>query len=127
VEVESFGILAQFDKEGKETKDSHYRRLHGEIEGPGPEWQPWELKSLDEVNFARNVTTWLLEFLKAGEKPADEVFKEAEKTFGNAGDQVRGAFDTLGLTKRQENHRWYWSLRWELDENNGVIGLAGSP
>jgi len=114
VEVASDDGFAQFDNEGKETEASLYRRV-GALSGPGPEWGPWELRSQDEVHFESNVTSWLLEFLKSGEKPADEVFKEAEKKFGNAGDQVRRAFDTLGLTKRQENHRWYWSLRWGLD------------
>jgi hypothetical protein len=121
VEVASVNGLAQFDEEGKETEDSRYRRVGGTATMP-PEWGPWELRSLDEVKFARNVTSWLLEFLKSGEKPADEVFKEAEKKFGNAGNQVQGAFDTLGLTKRQENNRWYWCLRWELDEKNKVVG-----
>jgi len=123
VGVQSDGGVAQFDKDGKETEDSLYRRVSA-VTGPGPEWGPWELRSLDEVNFDRNVTSWLLEFLKSGEKPAEEVFKEAEKKFGNAEAQVRGAFETLCLTKRQENHRWYWSLRWGLDENNRVVGLA---
>jgi len=122
VEVESFGLLAQFDEDGKETEDSLYRRVGGP--GPGPEWEPWELKSLDEVHFERDVPNWLLEFLKGGEKPADEVLKEAEKKFGDAGDAVRRASDQLIVSKRQENCRWYWSLRWELDENNRVVGLA---
>jgi hypothetical protein len=42
VEVESFGQLAQFDENGKETEDSLYRRV-GALSGPGPEWEPWEL------------------------------------------------------------------------------------
>jgi hypothetical protein len=132
VGVQSDGGFAQFDKDGKETESSRYRRVGGLSTMP-PEWQAWELRLLDEVEFDRNVTSWLLEFLKSGEKSADEMFKEAEKKFGNAGDQVRRAFDTLGLTKRQENNRWYWSLRWELDENNGVVGhsiardLLGRP
>lgn len=121
VGVESVNGFALFDKNGEETEDSRYRRVGGTATMP-PEWGPLELRSLDEVNLARNVTSWLLEFLKSGEKPADEVFKEAEKKFGNAGDQVQSAFDTLGLTKRQENHRWYWCLRWELDEQNKVVG-----
>jgi hypothetical protein len=123
VGIASDGGFAQFDNEGRETEDSRYRRVGGSASMP-PEWQPWELRSLDEVNFERNVTSWLLNFLKSGEKPAEEIFKEAERKFGNAGDQVRGAFDTLCLTKRQDNHRWYWSLRWQLDENNRVVGLA---
>jgi hypothetical protein len=125
VGVESDDGFAQFDKEGNETKESHCRRLGPLHASFGfPECQPWELRSLDEVNFERNVTSWLLEFLKSGETPADEVFVEAEKTFVNAGDQVQRAFGTLGLTKRLENHRWYWSLRWKLDENNRVVGPA---
>ena len=61
VEVESCGQLAQFDEEGKETEDSRYRRVGGTATMP-PEWGPWELRSLDEVHFSRNVTSWLLEF-----------------------------------------------------------------
>ena len=121
VEVESFGLLAQFDENGKETEGSLYRRV-GALSGPGPEWEPWELVNDDEVRLERNVTRWLLELLKSGEKPADDVFKEAEKKFGNAEYQVRRASDKLCVMKRQENHRWYWCLRWELDENNVVVG-----
>lgn len=47
VEVESFGLLAQFDKEGKETEDSRHRRAGGSSSW-GPEWQAWELKSAVE-------------------------------------------------------------------------------
>ena len=89
-----------------------------------PEWQPWELRSLDEVDLVGNVSVWLIKFLKDGEKPADEMFKEAEKKFSDAGDAVREAADSLGVSKRQENGRWYWSMSWELDENNRVIGPA---
>jgi hypothetical protein len=123
VGVETDDGFAQFDKDGKETEDSRYRRVGGLPTMP-PEWQAWELRPLDEVNLVRNVSVWLIKFLKDGEKPADEIFKEAEKKFGDARDAVREASNSLGVSKRQENHRWYWSLRWELDENNRVVGLA---
>jgi hypothetical protein len=92
--------------------------------GPGPR----ELKLVDEVEFERNVTNWLLEFLKAGEKPADEILKNAEKKFGrNVGDQLYRASKTLVVEEKEENHRWYWSLRWEMDENNVVLRPASKP
>jgi len=122
VGVDSDYGFAQFDKDGRETEDSRYRRV-GPL-GPGPEWEAWELRPLDKVNLVRNVSVWLIKFLKEGEKPADEIFTEAEKKFGTAGDAVREASDSLCLLKRQENSRWYWSMRWELDENNRVIGPA---
>lgn len=121
--VSQDGDFARFDKDGKETENSRYRRVGGLPTMP-PEWQPWELRSLDEVDLVRNISVWLIEFLKDGEKPADEIFKEAEKKFGDAGDAVHEPSDSLGLLKRQENSRWYWSMRWELDENNRVIGPA---
>ena len=123
VGVDSDYGFAQFDKDGKETEDSRYRRVGGLPTMP-PEWQAWELRPLDKVNLVRNVSVWLIKFLKDGEKPADEIFKEAEKKFDDAGDAVREASDSLGVSKRQENRRWYWSMRWELDENNRVIGPA---
>ena len=120
VGVETDNGFAQFDKDGNETEDSRYRRLGVLQDGPGPEWGPWELKPLRDPN----VSIWLIQFLKHGEKPADEIFKEAEKKFGDADDAVREASYSLGLAKRQENGRWYWSMRWELDENYRVIGPA---
>lgn len=122
VYVETANEKLRFNSDGKECGPNGKAWVYAfnPMFGPGP----WELESVDEVHFARNVTNWLLDFLKSEEKPVDEVFKEAEKKFGNAGDQVRRAFDTLCLTKRQENHRWYWSLRWKLDEKNVVVGPA---
>jgi hypothetical protein len=122
VGVESDYGFAQFDKDGIETEDSRYRRV-GPL-GPGPEWEAWELRSLDAVNLTRNVSVWLIKFLKDGEKPADEIFKEAEKKFGDAADAVREASYSLCLSKRYEKDRWYWSMRWKLDENYRVVGPA---
>jgi hypothetical protein len=112
----------RFNSDGKECglDGKAFTYASNVMFGPGP----WELKSLDEVHFARNVSIWLIEFLKGGEKPADEVLMEAEKKFGDAGDAVRRASDQLNVSKRQENSRWYWSLRWKLDENNVVLRLA---
>ena len=105
------GDFARFDKDGKETEDSRYRRIGGLPTMP-PEWQAWELRQLDAVNLTRNVSIWLIKFLREGEKPADEVFKEAEKRFGDAGDAVREASDSLGVSKRQWRSRRCRSSRW---------------
>ena len=69
-----------------------------------------QISSDPEARSARNISNWLREFLKDGEQPASEVFKEAEKKFGNAGDRVRRASEQLNVAKRQENRRWFWSL-----------------
>jgi hypothetical protein len=49
VEVESFGLLAQFDNMGQETEDSRFRRAGG-LKSWGPEWQLWELAEFYEEN-----------------------------------------------------------------------------
>lgn len=95
VGVETDNGFAQFDRDGNETEDSRYHRLGVLQNGPGPEWGPWELRPLDEVNLVRNVSVWLIKFLKDGEKPANKIFKEAEKKFGDASDAVREASDSL--------------------------------
>lgn len=70
-----------------------------------------QLSNDPEARSARNISNWLREFLQHAEQPASEVFKAAESKFGNAGDRVRRASEQIGVTKRQENRRWYWSLR----------------
>jgi hypothetical protein len=111
VQSDDVGVL-QFDENGKETDSSRKLRCGAVLEGPCPSFQPWELESVDEVHFASNVTSWLIKFLQSGEKPADEIFREAEKKFGDAaGDAVDRASRTLFVWKRQENRHWYWSLR----------------
>lgn len=74
-----------------------------------------QLSNDPEARSARNISNWLREFLQHGEQPASEVFKSAEKKFGNAGDRVRRASEQLGVSKRQENRRWYWSLPEQAD------------
>jgi hypothetical protein len=66
----------------------------------GSQSEPSELVRVGPKLGRRN-TSRLLSFLKSGEKPADKIFKEAEKQFGNAGAQIRDASDRLLLSKRQ--------------------------
>ena len=77
-----------------------------------------QLSNDPEARSARNISNWLREFLQHGEQPASEVFKAAESKFGNAGDRVRRASEQIGVMKRQENRRWYWSLP-EPDKSYG--------
>jgi hypothetical protein len=112
ISVQSDEGCFQFDKEGIETDDSRIRRCGALLSGPCPSLGSWELKSLEEYTLLTNVSRWLIKFLKSGEKPADEIFREAEKEFGNAvRDVVWRASRNLLLWKRQENDCWYWSLR----------------
>jgi hypothetical protein len=118
VETGTYGQL-RFNENGEEcgSDGNAYTYENNPMIGPGP----WELKSVDEVHLARNVSSWLIKYLKSGEKPMDEILKEAEKEFGNAiGDVVCQALRNLLVLKRQENECWYWSMRWNLDENNVV-------
>ena len=94
---------------------------HGPIHGPPdgglstmpPEWQAWKLRSLDNVEFGRNVTNWLIGFLKDGEKPANEVLKEAEKKFDNVGDRVLVAWSLPRGSRVSVSANGRWALRIE--------------
>jgi hypothetical protein len=42
VQTNEIGLL-QFDEDGRETDACRYIRLGGVLNGPGPEWEPWEI------------------------------------------------------------------------------------
>lgn len=42
VQTNEIGLL-KFDEDGRETDACRYIRLGGVLNGPGPEWEPWEI------------------------------------------------------------------------------------
>lgn len=43
IAVQTIDGLLQFDEDGRETDACRYIRLGGVLNGPGPEWEPWEI------------------------------------------------------------------------------------
>lgn len=63
-----------------------------------------------EARSARQISAWLREFLSQGERPAQEIYDAAELKFGPCEDKLKRASKQLSVRKRQQDHRWYWSL-----------------
>jgi hypothetical protein len=93
----------RFNSDGRECdlNGKAYTYENNIMLGPGP----CELKSVEEVHFARNITNWLIGFLKDGGKPTTEISIEAEKKFG-AEKRFGNVWDWVQSASHQLNVSW---------------------